>query len=97
MKNVTIITKMTGLEAAHMFEKKIENMVSKINAMSNLGDKKAAKYAARAAMQIARIELFYERKGARATTPDERAILINLLEDIQMCYNNIVVLWNSYN
>ncbi len=92
----TIISKMTGLECARMFEKKIENMASKINAMSNLGDKRAAKCAARAAIQIARIERFYENKGVRATTSDERAVLINLLEDIQMCYNNIVVIWNSY-
>ena len=92
----TIIAKMTGLEAARMFERKIENMASKINAMSNLGDKRAAKCAARAAIQISRIESFYKRKGARATTSEERAILINLLEDIQMCYNNIVTLWNSY-
>jgi hypothetical protein len=92
----TIIAKMTGLEAARMFERKIENMTSKINAMSALGDARAAKCAARAAVQISRIEKFYEKKGSRATTPDERAILINLLEDIQMCYNNIVVIWNSY-
>ena len=99
MTNITFVTntrKMTGLEAAQMFERKIENMTSKITAMSNLGDKRAAKCAARAAIQITRIEMFYEKKGARATTPDEKAIIINLLEDIQMCYNNIVTLWNSY-